>query len=211
MAARRRHRGLGKSFTIGFGGDIDLGGVVDQCLEQCLKDRASEEAARRLRLQHPLLERGMRTTEVWGNCVGALQADLSIASLLSPFTFHPHRSKSATPRAIRASHPLNAEVLQDANLDVAVLGNQHSMCYQQKGLQDTRTALQAVEVHCCGAGPSLASSLRPALVKVLGRQVAVFSISAAGSGVADAKGLDMFAADEKRGGVAYVDIWDRDS
>ena len=49
------------------------------------------------------------------------------------------------------------------------------------------------------------------MVAVLGRQVAVFSISAAGSGVADAKGLDMFAADEKRGGVAYVDIWDRGS
>ena len=208
MAARLRHQGFGKPMTLGFGGDVDIGGLMDQCLEHQVKDRASEDAARRLRLKHPLLARGMRSSEVWGNCVGALQADVSVVSLLSPLTFHPHRSRSSATRVIRASHPMNAEVLQDANLDVCVLGNQFSMGYQQQGLQDTRTALEEVNIKCCGAGPTRAASLRPAIVGALGRQIAIFSISAAGSGVADAEGLDMFAADARRGGVAYVDLWD---
>ena len=208
MAARLRHQGFGKPMTLGFGGDVDVGGLIDQCLEHHVKDRASEDAARRLCLKHPLLARGMRSPEVWGNCVGALQADVSVVSLLSPFTFHPHRSRSSASRVIRASHPMNAEVLQDANLDVCVLGNQFSMGYQQQGLQDTRTALEEVNIKCCGAGTTRAASLRPAIINQLGRQIAIFSISAAGSGVADAEGLDMFAADDQRGGVAYVDLWD---
>ena len=170
MAARLRHQGLGKPMTLGFGGDVDIGGLMDQCLEHQVKDRASEDAARRLRLKHPLLARGLRSSEVWGNCVGALQADVSVVSLLSPLTFHPHRSRSSATRVIRASHPMNAEVLQDANLDVCVLGNQFSMGYQQQGLQDTRTALEELNIKCCGAGPTRAASLRPAIVGALGRQ-----------------------------------------
>ena len=44
--------------TLGFGGDVDVGGLIDQCLEHHVKDRASEDAARRLCLKHPLLARG---------------------------------------------------------------------------------------------------------------------------------------------------------
>jgi len=208
MAARRVHQGLGKPFTLGFGGNIDVGGVLDQCLEHSLEDRVCERAARKLRLQHPLLERTMRSPEVWGNSAGALQADVSIASLVSPLTFHPHRARADTSRIVHAAHPLNVEVLEDINLDVAVLGNQFSMAYQEQGLMDTRTALAAVKVKYCGAGHNLAVSLRPTIVKVLGRNIAVFSISTAGSGLADASGNDMFEADERRAGVAYFDIWD---
>ena len=150
----------------------------------------------------------MRSPEVWGNSAGALQADVSIASLVSPLTFHPHRARADTSRIVHAAHPLNVEVLEDINLDVAVLGNQFSMAYQEQGLMDTRTALAAVKVKYCGAGHNLAVSLRPTIVKVLGRNIAVFSISTAGSGLADASGNDMFEADERRAGVAYFDIWD---
>ena len=94
---------------LGFGGDVDIGGLMDQCLEHQVKDRASEDAARRLRLKHPLLARGMRSSEVWGNCVGALQADVSVVSLLSPLTSLPARllfgNISFNNRARKAAQP----------------------------------------------------------------------------------------------------------
>ena len=63
MAARKIHQGLGKRFTLGFGGDVTLGGVVDQMLPQSVPDRMNETAARRLRERHPVLERRMRAAQ----------------------------------------------------------------------------------------------------------------------------------------------------
>ena len=53
----------------------------------------ADAAARNARKRHPLLQRGMRTAEVWGDCVGDLQASVTALSLISPLTMHGQRSQ----------------------------------------------------------------------------------------------------------------------
>ena len=95
MAARLRHQGLGRRFTLGFGGELDLGGLIDQQLEESVPDALLAEKAKQLRQRHPCLERRMRSAEVWGGSISSLLADATVVSLASPFTMHPHRSRVA--------------------------------------------------------------------------------------------------------------------
>ena len=214
MAARYIHNGLGQRLTVAFGGDINLGGLTDQFLPQSLPDKHSEAAAARLRQQHPLLGRRMRTAEVWGNAVGTLQANLSVVSLSSPLTASPHRARSAGGGLImdaRRAHPLNLEVLADANVDCVTLATGHAMDYGEEGMLDTFGALEAASIVHAGAGRNQRAALRPALMKSRGRTVAVFSVSEVGCGLNDVAGRDMWAADERRSGIAHVRLGDETS
>ena len=112
MAVRYIRQGYGQELVLAFGGDVNLGGSVDQCLPHSVPDATAHAAARKLRQRHPLLQkRKMRTAEVWGDCVGDLQAALTLVSLASPFTLHGHRSRAAgglMKAGTRRSHPLNS-------------------------------------------------------------------------------------------------------
>uniref|UniRef100_A0A7S2MBU2 Capsule synthesis protein CapA domain-containing protein n=1 Tax=Haptolina brevifila TaxID=156173 RepID=A0A7S2MBU2_9EUKA len=211
MAARLRRQGRGRELVLGFGGDVNLGGCIDQSLPHNVPDATSRAAARRLQQRHPLLQRGMRTAEVWGDCVGDLQAHLTAVSLVSPFTLHAQRSRAAggglKPETQR-SHPLNVEALVDANIDFVSLANGHSLDFREDGLFDTWEALAAAGVAHAGAGEDASSALKPVVLRALGRRIAFFAVSAAGCGLRDAGGQEMWAADERRTGVAFFDLWD---
>eukprot|EP00966_Prymnesium_polylepis_P248820 5752995-Prymnesium_polylepis.1 len=147
MASRLIKRGLGKELTLGFGGDFSLGGCIDQCLPHSVDEPAAREAARKLKQQHPLLRRGMRPSEVWGDAIGELQADVSVLSLTTPITLKAsNRSRGAssgTKRRAQRGHPLNLEVLLDANIDYVALANETILDYRELGLRDTWEALGA--------------------------------------------------------------------
>jgi poly-gamma-glutamate synthesis protein (capsule biosynthesis protein) len=213
MAARKVHRGLGTRLTIGFGGDVNLGGIIDQVLPDSVPDRDAETAASRARRDHPLLQRGMRTAEVWGDCIGGLQTEVTLVSLTSPLTTHAHRARKAMGPgcAPRRTHPLNAEVLTDANIDCVALANDHAMDFQEEGLDDTCEALTALGIAHAGSGSNLAVALRPAILKAMGRKIAVFSVAASGCGLLDAAGQDMWAARAQRSGIALVQLPDGSS
>ena len=49
MASRLIKQGLGKELVVGLGGDISLGGSVDQCLPHSVDDPQAEQTAQRLR------------------------------------------------------------------------------------------------------------------------------------------------------------------
>ena len=55
MAARYRKQGVGKKATLGFGGDVSLGGLIDQSLPNSLPDPKAISDARKARKRHPLL------------------------------------------------------------------------------------------------------------------------------------------------------------
>ena len=174
MAARLRHQGLGRRFTLGFGGELDLGGLIDQQLEESVPDALLAEKAKQLRQRHPCLERRMRSAEVWGGSISSLLADATVVSLASPFTMHPHRSRVAGggfKRDARRAHPLNVEVLLDAALDCAVLANDHALDYQEEGLADTLATLEIAGLKHAGAGEDGAAAARPAMLKVMGRNI----------------------------------------
>ena len=210
-AARLIKQGFGRDLTLCFGGDVDLGGSIDQCLPNSVPDATERATARQLRERHPLLQRGMRTTEVWGDAIGDMQGTITAVSLSSPFTLQMQRSRTAgeaTKPKTRCSHPLNVEALVDANIDVVSLGNEHSMGFREDGLLDTWEALEAAGIAHTGSGVDKQRALRPAVITSVGRRVAFFSISAAGSGIRDVSGVELWAADESRPGIAHFELWD---
>ena len=211
MAARYRKQGVGKKATLGFGGDVSLGGLIDQSLPSSLPDSAAIAAARKARKQHPLLQRGMRTAEVWGDCVGDLQTNVTALSLVSPLTMHAQRSRTAgggTKREAQAAHPLQVEALVDANVDVVSLANGHSMDFHEEGLLDTWDALHHAGVAHAGSGAHREAAFKPVVLDACGRKVAYLSVSAAGCGFRDASGVEMWAAGERRPGIAHFELWD---
>ena len=211
MAARLIFYGQGKQAQLTFGGDVSFSGLIDQSLPHSLPDTAAITSARKARKQHPLLQRGMRTAEVWGDCVGDLQGAVTAVSLVSPLTMHAQRSRTADgglKREAQRAHPLQVEALLDANIDVVSLANGHSMDFHEEGLLDTWTALRTVGVAHSGSGINRESAYRPTVRKAFGRRIAYLAVSAAGCGLRDAAGVEMWAAGERRPGIAYVDLWD---
>ena len=133
--SRLIHQGLGRPLVLGFGGEVHLGGCIDQALPHSVPDPVEQAAFRRLRELHPLLRRGMRTAQVWGDCVGDLQAGLTAVSLSSPFTLQSQRSRDARgglKRAAHRAHPLNLEALVDANIDFVAMANSHALDYREE-------------------------------------------------------------------------------
>ena len=211
MAARLRKQGFGKQAHLGFAGDVSLGGLIDQSLPQSLPDPAAIDKARKARKEHPLLRRGMRTAEVWGDCVGDLQASIMALSLVSPLTMHSHRSFSGgggLKREAQRAHPLQVESLVDANIDVVSLANGHSMDFHEEGLLDTWAALRTARVAHAGSGANREAAFRPVVLTAFGRKLAYLAVSAAGCGLRDAGGVEMWAAGERRTGIAHFDLWD---
>jgi len=212
MAARLRQQGRGKELVLAFGGDVNIGGLIDQSLPQSVPDGRARAAAKRLRQQHPLLQRGMRTAELWGDCAGILgEASITVVSLVSPLTLHSQRSRATgggfKPETHR-SHPLNVEALVDANIDLVSLANGHSLDFREDGLLDTYEALDAAGIRHMGSGIDRATALRPTVITALGRKLAFFALSAAGGGLRDAAGQEMWAANEQRAGIAHFELWE---
>lgn len=211
MAARLIKQGVGKTLHLGFGGDVSLGGLIDQSLPNSIPDAQAAKEAKAAKQRHPLLQRGMRTAEVWGDCVGDLQAGVTAISLVSPFTMHGQRSRSAgggAKRLTQRAHPLQVEALVDANIDFVTLANGHSMDYQEEGLLDTWAALDAASIAHAGSGEDRAAALRPAVLTATGRKIAYFALSAEGCGLRDAAGTEMWAAAYRRAGILHFDLWD---
>ena len=212
MAARLRHQGIGKTLELGFAGDVSLGGIIDQLLPNSVPDASKRKAARQAKQQYPVLQRGMRTSEVWGDCVGDLQAGVMALSLVSPLTMHgqrAHRGESGHVRPLaQRAHPLQVEALVDANVDVVALANGHSMSFQEDGLVDTWAALDAARLKHTGTGEDRDAALRPSVLRATGRRLAYFSISAEGCGLQDAAGNDMWEAADRRTGLWHFELWD---
>ena len=213
MSTKYRLRGQGTPATLGFAGDVSLGGLIDQSLPNSLPDPKAISDARKARKQHPLLQRGMRTAEVWGDCVGDLQASVTALSLISPLTMHGQRSQRGrstghTSAEAQRAHPLQIETLIDANIDFVSLANGHSMDFHEEGLLDTWGALRTARIAHAGTGASREAAYKPAIKEAFGRKVAYLSISAAGCGLTDASGVELWAASESRLGIAHFDLWD---
>lgn len=215
MASRLIKRGLGRELCLGFGGDLSLGGCIDQCLPHSVDDPVAKELADTLRRQHPLLKRGMRVSEVWGDCVGELQSDVTAISLVSPITLRGSRrsrgGSGATKGPPQRMHPQNAEALVGANIDYVALANKAILDFGEVGLHDSWAALDAATIAHSGSGANQNEAIRPALISSQGRTIAYFALSAVGSGMRDATGTDVWAAASRRSGIALFNVWDENT
>lgn len=80
-------------------------------------------------------------------------------------------------------HPRNVAVLRAAQVDVAVLANNHVLDWGGEGFDDTLEALRAAGVMVAGAGADAAAASAPASAAVGGRHVRVFAMAGPDCGV----------------------------
>jgi poly-gamma-glutamate synthesis protein (capsule biosynthesis protein) len=80
-------------------------------------------------------------------------------------------------------HPRNVEVLRAAQVDVAVLANNHVLDWGRDGFFDTLQALSAAGVQAVGAGIDAAAASAPVRLAAGGRNVRVFAMAGPDSGV----------------------------
>jgi poly-gamma-glutamate synthesis protein (capsule biosynthesis protein) len=73
--------------------------------------------------------------------------------------------------------PGAAEALKEAGFDIVTLANNHMLDFGPEGLEDTLRYLESVGIAYTGAGSSLRSARKPALIRVNERKVAVLAYS----------------------------------
>ncbi len=109
-------------------------------------------------------------------------ADVTVCNLEGPLTGQTKATpaKSAADLAAKEQYlvkapPKNARYLAEAGIDVATLGNNHTMDYRLAGCQDTIRTLEQLGIAHTGAGANAAEARRPAVVKTGSGTVAVLS------------------------------------
>lgn len=141
---------------------------------------------------------------IWGNTLEilkSLEPDVRIINLETAITTSDAwwQGKGINYRM----HPGNIRCLSAAGIDVCVLANNHVLDWGYPGLNDTLTALHAVDIQTAGAGATLHQAQCPAIVTVPGRgRVLVFSFGHGSSGIPS----DWAAAADKAGVARLEDL-----
>jgi poly-gamma-glutamate synthesis protein (capsule biosynthesis protein) len=172
-------------------GDVMLGRGIDQILpapcdptlhESYIKDaRDYVELAER---RSGPIPRGVAPAYPWGDALELLataRPDARIINLETSITRSDDwdRDKGIHYRV----SPENAACLATAQIDVCVLGNNHVLDWGEAGLLDTLATLDRLGIRSCGAGRDLDEAIRPAVLEVGDRRIAVFSLACMDAGV----------------------------
>ena len=107
-----------------------------------------------------------RPEEPWGDALPLLlSADLRIINLECAITEHK-RPWSRTPKVFHfRADPLAVEVLRAARVDACSLANNHTLDFEEQGLLDTLTHLEAAGIRYAGAGHNLEEAAQPVLLE----------------------------------------------
>ncbi|TYC05471.1 CapA family protein [Micromonospora sp. WP24] len=190
------------------GGDVMTGRGVDTILPHPgppeLREGLVHDAREYVRLAERAsapLPRPVPPYWPWGEALGLLDELRPAVRLVNLETAVTGRGAHEPGKAVHyRMHPANVSCLAAARLDVCALANNHVLDFGPVGLADTLDALDGVGVATAGAGRDADSAWRPARVDLPGgRQLLVFAVAAASSGVAP-----HWAATPDRPGVAYL-------
>ncbi len=110
--------------------------------------------------------RTARPEEPWGDVLPLLYAaDLRIINLECAITEHK-QPWSRTPKVFHfRADPVATEGLKAARVDACSLANNHTLDFDEQGLLDTLTHLDAAGVRYAGAGRDAEEAARPALLE----------------------------------------------
>ncbi|MFQ5864994.1 MAG: CapA family protein [bacterium] len=100
--------------------------------------------------------------------------DVTIANLEAPFTVDGEPFEKKFNFKVP---PKYAYGLKEAGFTVVTLANNHIMDFGETGLFSTMCALEYVGVQYCGAGWNLEQAVKPAVVEISGRRIALFGYS----------------------------------
>jgi poly-gamma-glutamate synthesis protein (capsule biosynthesis protein) len=171
-------------------GDVMIGRGIDQVLPHpcspVLHESYLRSALDYVRLaaeaSGPIL-RPLAPLYIWGAALDELnrrRPDARIINLETAVT----RNEDFAPKGINYRiSPENAECLTAAALDCCALANNHVLDWGRKGLLDTLTTLERLQIKTAGAGRNLDEAAAPAELQIAGKgRVLVFSFAAVTSG-----------------------------
>jgi len=171
-------------------GDVMLGRGIDQVLPRpcspILHESYVHAALDYVRLAEEAngaIPRPVTPSYVWGTALEELnrsQPDVRIINLETAIT----RSEDFAPKGINyRMSPENADCLTAAAIDCCMLANNHVLDWGRKGLFDTLTTLERLQIKSAGAGRNLDEASAPAILQIAGKgRVLVFSFAAVTSG-----------------------------
>jgi len=192
-----------KSVTLFLSGDIMTGRGIDQVLPYSVDPKIYEPYAKSAKDYVQLAERmhgrmlaNVSFEYIWGDALEELKQmdpDFRIINLETSVT------KSGTPWQGKSihyrMHPGNTPVLNAAEIDVCVLGNNHILDWGYEGLKDTLSSIRNEDIQTTGAGENQEFACKPAVLKYGPGRLLVFSYGSPTAGIP----LDWSAAAEKPG------------
>lgn len=133
---------MAREITLALTGDVMLGRGVNETLPD-------------VRLEEP-----------WGDVLPLLlSADLRVINLECAITEH-RRPWSRTRKVFHfRADPAATGVLEAARIDACSLANNHTLDFEEKGLLDTLSHLEAAGIRYAGAGHDLREAARPVLLE----------------------------------------------
>jgi poly-gamma-glutamate synthesis protein (capsule biosynthesis protein) len=143
------------------------------------------------------IQRPVEFSYIWGAALDQLERsrpDVRIINLETSIT----RSANFAPKGINYRlSPENADCLSAAAIDCCVLANNHILDFGNRGLLDTLSTLDRLDIKAAGAGKSAAEAGAPAVLSVAGKaRVLVWAFASTTSGVPRT-----WAATKRRPGV----------
>lgn len=192
-----------KTVTLFLSGDIMTGRGIDQVLPFSVDPKLYEPYAKSAKDYVQLAERthgkipaNVSFEYIWGDALDELNQmdpDFRIINLETSVT------KSDTPWAGKSihyrMHPGNTKVLNAAEIDVCVLGNNHILDWGYEGLEDTLASLRDEEIQTTGAGDNQDLAAKPAVLNDGSGRLLVFSYGSPTAGIP----LDWSATEQKSG------------
>lgn len=124
------------------------------------------------------------------------QADLAMVNLENPLT------RATTPLAGKQfafkADPAAVKVLEAGGVDIVTLANNHTMDYQEAGLEETIATLDQAGIQHVGAGRNVKDARRPDIIEVKGQRIAYLGYYSADFEIASETRAGSNYAEEKR-------------
>lgn len=197
-----------KEITLFLAGDLMTGRGIDQVLPHSVDPVLYEPYVKNARqyVQYAEQHSGHLPPKIshryiWGESLSILKKinpDLRVINLETAITTNddPWPGKEIHYRM----HPANVDLLKEADIDLATLGNNHTMDWGIDGLKETLTVLESRNIHYCGAGFNEAAAGKPAIFTTENGRLLIFSYTTASAGTPP-----MWRARSETPGVNFLD------
>lgn len=136
-----------KSVSIGMAGDVMIGRLVNECLDD------------------------VEPAYIWGNTLPLLQStDLNLINLEAALT----TSQEAVPKVFNfKADPKKARCLAEGSAHVVNIANNHILDYSESGLLETLETLDNAHIQHVGAGKNIEEASKPVIRVVKGVKIGI--------------------------------------
>jgi poly-gamma-glutamate synthesis protein (capsule biosynthesis protein) len=177
--------------TLFLSGDVMSGRGIDQIMPHSVDPVLFEQYAKSAKQYVELAERhsgnmpdDISYAYIWGDALNVLKKvhpDVSIINLETAVTTsNDHWPQKGIHYRM---HPGNTPLLNEAGIDVCVLGNNHVLDWGHDGLDETLQSLKEHGISTTGAGMDANSAAKPAVLETGTGRLLVFSYADTSAGI----------------------------